>query len=181
VPGRAVDLESTGQVRVGASRSGSGPVCSIRPLGYARPDVTADADVSGRRLGQHGAHREGIDVVADQAFDALADPIRREILAVLAEHDECSAGALSQQITRVGRTAVSGHLRVLLAAGLITEERRGRYRFYAVDPDGAARDVIRLLQELVQSSLDATRGAAESRADELAVPDADEMAANRAM
>ncbi|MBW0113806.1 ArsR/SmtB family transcription factor [Pseudonocardia abyssalis] len=101
-------------------------------------------------------------MASDLAFDALADPVRREILAVLAEHDECSAGELSAAISRVGRTAVSSHLRVLRTAGLITERRTGRFRMYAVDPTGPAQDVIRLLQELFQSSLDAARVAAES-------------------
>lgn len=96
------------------------------------------------------------------AFDALADPTRREILAVLAAREECCAGELSDHIHRVGRTAVSSHLRVLRTAGLITERRIGRHRYYAVDPTGPVQDVIRLLQELFQGSLDAVKTAAEA-------------------
>lgn len=103
-------------------------------------------------------------MASDLAFDALADPVRREILGVLAERDECSAGELSAAVSRVGRTAVSAHLRVLRTAGLVTERRDGRFRYYAVDPTGPARDVIRLLQELFQGALDATRAAAEEPA-----------------
>lgn len=103
-------------------------------------------------------------MAADMAFDALADPVRREILAVLAEREECSAGELSSHINRVGRTAVSSHLRVLRTAGLIAERRTGRYRFYSVDPTGPAQDVIRTLQELFQGSLDAAKVAVESPA-----------------
>jgi ArsR family transcriptional regulator len=51
---------------------------------------------------------------------------------------------------------------VLRNAGLITERRNGRYRYYAVDPTGPAQDVIRMLQELFQTSLDDARAAAES-------------------
>lgn len=101
-------------------------------------------------------------MAADLAFDALADPVRREILGVLAEHDECCAGELSARIRRVGRTAVSSHLRVLRNAGLITERRTGRFRYYAVDATGPAQDVIRMLHELFQTSLDEARAAAES-------------------
>jgi DNA-binding transcriptional ArsR family regulator len=100
-------------------------------------------------------------VAPDLAFDALADPVRREILAVLAARDECSAGELSAAIQRVGRTAVSSHLRVLRTAGLISERRTGRFRFYSLNPTGPAQDVIRLLQELFQGSLDAAKIAAE--------------------
>jgi DNA-binding transcriptional ArsR family regulator len=102
------------------------------------------------------------DVAPDLAFDAVADPVRREILAVLAAHDECSAGELSAAIQRVGRTAVSSHLRVLRTAGLIAERRTGRFRYYSLDPTGPAQDVIRLLQELFQGSLDAAKVAAEA-------------------
>jgi ArsR family transcriptional regulator, arsenate/arsenite/antimonite-responsive transcriptional repressor len=84
----------------------------------------------------------------DMAFDALADPVRREILAVLAARAECTAGELSGAVQRVGRTAVSSHLRILRMAGLVTERRNGRFRYYSVDPTGPAQDVIRLLQEL---------------------------------
>jgi DNA-binding transcriptional ArsR family regulator len=101
-------------------------------------------------------------VAADLAFDALADPVRREILGVLAAREECSAGELSSAIQRVGRTAVSSHLRVLRTAGLIAERRTGRFRYYSVNTAGPAQDVIRLLQELFQGSLDAAKIAAES-------------------
>ncbi|MFC5947750.1 ArsR/SmtB family transcription factor [Pseudonocardia lutea] len=99
----------------------------------------------------------------DLAFDALADPVRREILAVLAEEDECSAGALAGRITSVGRTAVSTHLRVLRVAGLVTERRAGRYRYYSVDPSGSAAEVLTLLQGLFQQSLHGVRAAVENR------------------
>lgn len=101
-------------------------------------------------------------MAADLAFDALADPVRREILTVLAACEECSAGELSQQIDRVGRTAVSSHLRVLRTAGLIAERRDGRFRYYSVDPTGPAQDVIRLLQALFQGSLDDAGAAADA-------------------
>ncbi|MCU1663718.1 MAG: ArsR family transcriptional regulator, arsenate/arsenite/antimonite-responsive transcriptional [Pseudonocardiales bacterium] len=103
-------------------------------------------------------------MAADEAFDALADPVRREILTLLAQHDECSAGELSDRINRVGRTAVSSHLRVLRTAGLIAERRNGRFRYYSVDATGPAQDVIQLLQELFQGSLDAAKAAVESGA-----------------
>ncbi|MEU6699843.1 metalloregulator ArsR/SmtB family transcription factor [Pseudonocardia sp. NPDC046786] len=101
---------------------------------------------------------------AGLAFDALADPVRRRILAVLSESDECSAGELADRITTVGRTAVSTHLRVLRIAGLVSERRSGRFRYYAIEPGGAAADVIALLRNLFQSSLGEARSAAESAA-----------------
>ncbi|MEJ8280935.1 ArsR/SmtB family transcription factor [Pseudonocardia spirodelae] len=103
----------------------------------------------------------GEQAPADLAFDALADPVRRQILSVLSETDELSAGGLAERITTVGRTAVSTHLRVLRVAGLVTERRSGRYRYYAIDSRGAAADVIALLRSLFQGSLRDARSAAE--------------------
>jgi ArsR family transcriptional regulator, arsenate/arsenite/antimonite-responsive transcriptional repressor len=101
-------------------------------------------------------------VGTDLAFDALADPVRREILGVLAAGTECSAGQIAEQITSVGRTGVSSHLRVLRASGLVTERRDGRFRLYALDPAGPARDVLAFLQQLFEASLDDVRAAAEA-------------------
>ncbi|WP_405969995.1 metalloregulator ArsR/SmtB family transcription factor [Streptomyces sp. NBC_00988] len=97
---------------------------------------------------------------ADLAFDALADPVRRQILGVLAEREECTVGELAERITSIGRTGVSSHLRVLRAAGLVTERKAGRFRHYSIDPAGPARDVIATLQALFQGALaDAGRAA----------------------
>jgi ArsR family transcriptional regulator len=95
------------------------------------------------------------------AFGALADPVRREILIVLAEEQECSVGALAERVTSVGRTAISMNLRVLRAAGLVTERREGRFRFYSVDPSGSASEVLALLQGLFGTSLRSVRTAVE--------------------
>jgi DNA-binding transcriptional ArsR family regulator len=100
-------------------------------------------------------------VGSDLAFDALADPVRREILGLLAVK-ECSAGEISEQVTRVGRTAVSAHLRVLKASGLVTERRDGRFRRYSLDPGGPAQEVLRFLHELFRGSLDDVKAVAET-------------------
>ena len=97
---------------------------------------------------------------ADLAFDALADPVRRQILSVLAEVQECSVGDLADRIDSVGRTSVSSHLRVLRGAGLVIERREGRYRYYSVDPSGVAKEVISLLQSMFQDALRDTRKSA---------------------
>ena len=64
-------------------------------------------------------------------FDAIASPVRRALLDVLADgarsvHDLAAPFDMS-------RPAVSQHLRVLRDAGLVTEERVGRERHYRLD------------------------------------------------
>ena len=90
---------------------------------------------------------------AQHGFDVLADGVRRDILAVLAEHGECSSGEIARHIGRVQRNTISSHLRVLRAAGAVAERRDGRYRYYSLDPAGPTRDALTFLQELLASSL----------------------------
>ncbi len=60
----------------------------------------------------------------DAVFSALADPTRRAILARLAE-GEATVGELATPLPMSG-PAVTKHLKVLEAAGLITRHRDGR-------------------------------------------------------
>jgi DNA-binding transcriptional ArsR family regulator len=67
-----------------------------------------------------------------EALAALADPVRRELVALLA-HGEVAAGELADRFP-VSRPAVSRHLRVLREAGLVTARAEGKRRIYALDP-----------------------------------------------
>ncbi len=65
-------------------------------------------------------------------FNAIANPVRRALLDALASgplpvHDLAQAFPIS-------RPAISQHLRVLLDARLVMEERVGRERRYRLDP-----------------------------------------------
>jgi DNA-binding transcriptional ArsR family regulator len=72
----------------------------------------------------------------DAVAQALADPIRREILVMLREAPR-TAGAIADAFT-VSRPAVSRHLRVLREAGLVSDTVSGREREYALDLDALA-------------------------------------------
>jgi DNA-binding transcriptional ArsR family regulator len=71
-------------------------------------------------------------------YQALADPTRRQILDELTERDGqtlfeiCGRLATKHQI-RSSRQAISQHLDVLEAAGLIVTRRQGRYKFHHID------------------------------------------------
>lgn len=62
---------------------------------------------------------------------AIADPVRREIVAMLAQR-ELTAGEIAAGFT-ISRPAVSRHLRVLREAGLVVDEARGRNRVSRLD------------------------------------------------
>ena len=71
-------------------------------------------------------------------FKALADPTRRAILDELQERNgqtlyELCARLISRHGLGSSRQAVSQHLDVLEAAGLVRTRREGRYKFHDLD------------------------------------------------
>lgn len=66
-------------------------------------------------------------------FAALADPTRRAILMMLLEDDMAVTDVAEPFATSLA--AISKHLAVLAAAGLITQEKRGRVKWCKLDPD----------------------------------------------
>ena len=83
-------------------------------------------------------------------FGALADPVRRSLLAELAG-DPCRVVDLAA--TRpISRPAVSKHLRLLLEAGAVTVRDAGRERYYALDRTALA-PVASYVAELVTRPL----------------------------
>ena len=64
-------------------------------------------------------------------FGALADPVRRSLLAELAA-EPCRVVDLAAS-RPISRPAVSKHLRLLLEAGAVTVRDEGRERYYALD------------------------------------------------
>jgi DNA-binding transcriptional ArsR family regulator len=78
-----------------------------------------------------------VDGVRD-IFRALADQTRRVILDELAERDaqtlfEICARLATKHGLSSSRQAISQHLEVLEAAGLVHSERRGRYKIHTLD------------------------------------------------
>jgi DNA-binding transcriptional ArsR family regulator len=68
-----------------------------------------------------------------QVFAALADPIRRDMVARLAGAD-ATVGELAEPY-RVSVQAVSKHLKVLEAAGLVSRSREAQRRPVHLEPD----------------------------------------------
>jgi len=66
-------------------------------------------------------------------FRALADPTRRSVFERLAQGGELTVGSLTRD-AGVSQPAVSQHLAVLKAAGLVSERREGRRTHYRAQP-----------------------------------------------
>jgi DNA-binding transcriptional ArsR family regulator len=73
---------------------------------------------------------------SDQRLSALGDGTRLAIFQSLAERPR-AVGELAAELP-VSRPAVSHHLKVLKAAGLVTEQAQGTRRIYRLNPDGVA-------------------------------------------
>jgi len=66
-------------------------------------------------------------------FEALASPVRREILEALRDAD-MTPGDLVVRL-EMSQPAVSNHLRVLLEAGLVERRRERQMRIYSLRPE----------------------------------------------
>lgn len=75
-------------------------------------------------------------MVENDIFKALADPTRRAVFEKLAA-GSMNASALREGM-EISQSAMSQHLAVLRNAGLVREERQGRFVNYEVDPGGLA-------------------------------------------
>ena len=76
-------------------------------------------------------------MIETEIFRALADPTRRAIFEKLAA-GRMNASALREGMA-ISQPAMSQHLSVLRGAGLVREERQGRFVNYEVDPEGLAQ------------------------------------------
>jgi DNA-binding transcriptional ArsR family regulator len=65
---------------------------------------------------------------ATTTFAAVANPVRRRILELLLDGPRAASDIAAEFALK--RPAVSEHVHVLRTTGLITEEARGRQRFY---------------------------------------------------
>ena len=69
----------------------------------------------------------------DLVFKAIADPTRREILGLLTGGPR-TVNQIAQNF-RTSRPAISKHLRLLRHAGLVRDEKQGKFVVYSLNPD----------------------------------------------
>ena len=91
---------------------------------------------------------------AARLFHALSDETRLGILDMLRQGERCVCDL--QADLDAAQSRLSFHLKVLKAAGLVTDRKEGRWSYYTLVPEafGEAHDIVRAL---------ATEGAAGGR------------------
>jgi DNA-binding transcriptional ArsR family regulator len=68
------------------------------------------------------------------AFTAIADPTRREILDLLRANEILAAGDIAGYFSSASRPGISRHLRVLRECGLVSVARDGKTQNYTLNP-----------------------------------------------
>ena len=66
-------------------------------------------------------------------FQAISDPIRREIILLLSEKN-LTLNGVSQNF-KISRPAISKHIKILEECGLVKINQRGRERYCNVNPE----------------------------------------------
>jgi ArsR family transcriptional regulator, arsenate/arsenite/antimonite-responsive transcriptional repressor len=72
-------------------------------------------------------------------FRALGDPARVKIVNLLASTDEPVCVCELQPALGLSQPTVSHHLKRLTEAGLLDREQRGRWAYYSINHEAAAR------------------------------------------
>jgi DNA-binding transcriptional ArsR family regulator len=90
---------------------------------------------------------------------ALAEPRRLEILRLISEA-ELASGEIATHFS-VSRPAISQHLQVLKAAGLVSERRSGTRHLYSTRPEAIA-ELRAYLEQFWDSALSRLKDAAEA-------------------
>jgi len=90
-------------------------------------------------------------------FGALANPVRRQLLEAL-RGGPLPAGELAGRFA-LSRPSISEHLAVLRQAHLVTEEPRGRHRYYhlAAEPLADVQDWLHPFERYWRNRLTALR------------------------
>jgi ArsR family transcriptional regulator len=75
------------------------------------------------------------DLLASR-FKALADPTRLRLVSLVAAHADAEACVCDlTEPVGLSQPTVSHHLRILVEAGMLTREQRGRWAYYRLVPE----------------------------------------------
>jgi DNA-binding transcriptional ArsR family regulator len=106
-------------------------------------------------------------------FNAIAEPRRREVIAVLADGKEYAVGEVVLRL-KMPQPAVSKHLGVLRKVGVVSVIKRGQHRMYRLNAAELkpVYDWVKVFERYWTHQLDQIKGRAEKKALERMISDA---------
>jgi DNA-binding transcriptional ArsR family regulator len=123
-------------------------------------------------------YRNMISIMARAAtttdvFNAIAEPRRREVIAVLADGKEYAVGEVVLRL-KMPQPAVSKHLGVLRKVGVVSVIKRGQHRMYRLNAAELkpVYDWVKVFERYWTHQLDQIKGRAEKKALERMISDA---------
>ena len=138
----------------------------------AQANVLSTVVVSGSRISARGFTQPtpttrmvaaDLEKVAKpNLFNAIAEPRRREIVSLLANGKACSVGEIVDTLN-LAQPAVSKHLAVLRAVGVVSVRKAGKSRLYALNPSELKpmHDWVKQFERLWSGQLDRIKERAE--------------------
>jgi ArsR family transcriptional regulator, arsenate/arsenite/antimonite-responsive transcriptional repressor len=78
-------------------------------------------------------------------FNALGDPVRQQLILLLAQAERLNVGQLAAG-SPMSRPTISHHLKILRQAGIVKAEKAGTEQFYSL----TLEDLVGKLKQLVQ-------------------------------
>ena len=98
-------------------------------------------------------------------FAAIAEPRRREVIAILSDGDEYPVNEIVIRM-KMAQPAVSKHLGALRRAGVVTVVKRGQHRMYRLEPRGLkpVHDWVRVFERYWTHQIDQIKQRAEKKA-----------------
>jgi DNA-binding transcriptional ArsR family regulator len=84
------------------------------------------------------------EILDSKLFKALCEPVRVEILRILAANGRCDVGTIAQNFPQ-DSSVVSRHLAILHDAGIVRREKEGRHVFFELDGPGMVERMERIL------------------------------------
>jgi DNA-binding transcriptional ArsR family regulator len=102
------------------------------------------------------------EVTYAQIFAALSEPVRIEIVAMIAGTGELACTVLDETLP-ISKSTISYHIKILHHAGLITVRKDGRYYFYKLRREMFDRYVSGFLDRLATARRSSKRVLATAR------------------
>lgn len=98
-------------------------------------------------------------------FTAIAEPRRREVIAVLSDGREYAVSDIILRV-KMAQPATSKHLGVLRKAGVVTVVKRGKHRMYRLNPEGLrpVHEWVKVFERYWTHQVDQIKQRAERRA-----------------